>query len=500
MLKAFLLVALLAVAGAPITSGLPALEPRPHPPIIVESDADFLSPLSGVTSGRGTPEDPYVIEGWSVVPVAGYGIRISNTQAHVIVRNNQIRDGEVVQRPCYFDVITGLGKECPFLRICVSQAGLCAGAPAPQTGILVIRSSNVTIVDNVIVGNTVGVQLDGTINTSVGHNRISRIPDERTPSRVVYNLLQAAENEIPRLFSHSLLGFSPLSTTAIKLSNANDTRLFGNTLYSDRDTGGIAVYVERSSQLSIRENTLAGFNRGFQGYGSRIDVEDNDLKDIYINSLERGTVGSISHNRFTNTSLHICGQDTDLVLRDNLFQQGSVLAISRLTQGCESNNIDAKILSNTFVDSGLWISDGVAERNHLSGGALVVSADGDLAAVLLEEFRGRFEGNVVRQSDVGVASAGSVGQILRNTIVENRAGLATYRTAKPSVHENAIAANTEFGLFNTDASGFSFSAPPGLRQVNATLNWWGTASGPSYSGPNRLYGAVSYSPWLTQPP
>lgn len=46
-------------------------------------------PGTGVTDGSGTPEDPFVIENWCIVPGGeGPGMWIQNTEAHVTIREN----------------------------------------------------------------------------------------------------------------------------------------------------------------------------------------------------------------------------------------------------------------------------------------------------------------------------------------------------------------------------------------------------------------------------
>lgn len=68
---------------------------EPHPPIHIEHDAQFGLPGSGVTQGEGTPEDPYVIEGWCILgpgrTVISEGISIRSTSAHFVVRDNLVR-------------------------------------------------------------------------------------------------------------------------------------------------------------------------------------------------------------------------------------------------------------------------------------------------------------------------------------------------------------------------------------------------------------------------
>lgn len=85
----------------PPPDGVPKQQPsvpnwhRLHLPIHINGDDAFTRPFSGVTSGSGAPEDPYVIENWRVLPRFLPGthplIHIENTDAHVVVKNCSIR-------------------------------------------------------------------------------------------------------------------------------------------------------------------------------------------------------------------------------------------------------------------------------------------------------------------------------------------------------------------------------------------------------------------------
>lgn len=87
-----------------------SLDCIPHPPIQVTEEegpngfilahhpltgAPIYRPGSGVTSGSGIPEDPYVIEGWCLAPPPAcsscpIGVHISGTDSHTLVLGNVI--------------------------------------------------------------------------------------------------------------------------------------------------------------------------------------------------------------------------------------------------------------------------------------------------------------------------------------------------------------------------------------------------------------------------
>lgn len=82
------------VVHAPPPPPPPPAARVPRAPIAIASDADFTA-ANGVTDGSGTPDDPYIIEGWDIDPAAGVGISIGGTlgtTSHVVIRNVRVHD------------------------------------------------------------------------------------------------------------------------------------------------------------------------------------------------------------------------------------------------------------------------------------------------------------------------------------------------------------------------------------------------------------------------
>ena len=66
-----------------------------HGSILIEGDIGFLGDESstGVTRGSGTEEDPYVIEGWDIIPGEwGRGIWVRGASVHFIIQDCYIHD------------------------------------------------------------------------------------------------------------------------------------------------------------------------------------------------------------------------------------------------------------------------------------------------------------------------------------------------------------------------------------------------------------------------
>src|SRR5688572_1796782 len=81
-----LAVVLACLVGACITlvPALPAAAREKRPAINIQTNDQFDAE-HGVRSGRETAEDPYVIAGWEL-----NNLRISNTDGHVVIRDNTV--------------------------------------------------------------------------------------------------------------------------------------------------------------------------------------------------------------------------------------------------------------------------------------------------------------------------------------------------------------------------------------------------------------------------
>jgi parallel beta-helix repeat protein len=63
-----------------------------HEPIYIKGNSNFTE-ANGITSGKGTADDPYIIEGWDISAASQDGITIINTSVFFIIRNCFIHDG-----------------------------------------------------------------------------------------------------------------------------------------------------------------------------------------------------------------------------------------------------------------------------------------------------------------------------------------------------------------------------------------------------------------------
>ncbi|KUK26546.1 MAG: hypothetical protein XD60_1265 [Acetothermia bacterium 64_32] len=139
LLTAFLLAAALFGAGAP------------HAPIVITSDADF-TPENGVVGGSGTPEDPYLIQGWEIDAANGTGITVRGTSVSFLIRACHISGGPRGTGVTLSQTQGGAIESCIFF-------GLGAG-------VFVYRSPGVGVQSTSFVGTRRGI--DGSESPRLG--------------------------------------------------------------------------------------------------------------------------------------------------------------------------------------------------------------------------------------------------------------------------------------------------------------------------------------------
>lgn len=252
----------------------------PHSRIRIVSDAMFkLGPAVGVVNpaAAGTADDPYVIEGWCIIPtapgtiekrsqgaVADAAISIEGTSAHVVVRDNQID-------PHRGAVDTAVDQGIAGVESVVGDLAFLNNPPVDQeVAVNLYRADNVRIENNVIDGNPA----TGTLGSAKQVHTVA--VDESTGVSIENNTI--TDN-----------GYNGVGVVSSK-----DVAIANNTLTGN---GQNAVYVFRSDGVSMTYNNLAG-NGQNQIYGvghTGLEVEDSGLVDATHNwwSNENGPGGSI---------------------------------------------------------------------------------------------------------------------------------------------------------------------------------------------------------------
>ena len=101
------------------------------------------------------------------------------------------------------------------------------------------------------------------------------------------------------------------------------------------------------------------------------------------------------------------------------------------------------------------------------------------------------DGSVISGWWVGIHVAqGASATITSDTITHNQYGIIVGLNANDDCSVSSdhldLSNNAQYGIVNVSP----------LSAVNATLNWWGSSSGPNTPGTSRTFGTVNFSPWL----
>ena len=232
-----------------------------------------------------------------------------------------------------------------------------------------------------------------------------------------------------------------------------------NTCYSNADHG---IKLQESSNYNVLKNNNCTDN---ENAGIFLRTSNGNILDSNTCNGNRHNPGIILHTSCNNNTLinNIC----------NLNDEGIALQHS-----CNNNVlINNTCLNNKVRGILLWSSNNnTIIRNTLN---LNGKDPCGTAGICLDN--------------------SSYNEIYYNNILMNWRGITITdeNSTGNEIHQNNIAKNVEWGLLN--------DAP---KEVNATLNWWGSPYGPQVcqfveetdsEDPEEIRGNVLYRPWLTAP-
>ena len=240
-------------------------------------------------------------------------------------------------------------------------------------------------------------------------------------------------------------GFTIQTTGNVKGISANPNavpvlyRWNNNMIYGDRNNCGGSVSGMQSSEFPGGE----ALNNHIEGFGWGINIQAGAGTDP----------GTIQGNYFT-------GQDCN----------------------------GAIILGNGNAP-GFVISDNVVESE--AGSMVLGSQD-------LQITHNTFQNNMYSQIYLHTGATGAVitdNDLLNtgNGFVQTTAFGAWVAGATNELHYNNLVNSATYGAYN--------NVTPGVQDVDATCNWWGSPAGPNTtgSGSDRVTAGVEYLPWLIAP-
>ena len=330
----------------------------PHDPIYIVGD-DF-SEENGVIDGNGTPEDPYIIEGWEV---EGSGIVIRDTEASFVLRN--------------LEITTSYGS----------------------TGISVLNASGFSIYECTVAGVGNGMEISSSENFTVEDNLISCGSATALGSNTMLWMVNSGEFEVRdnTLTNQGLFGArncvdllfadNDVSDSSLALWDCRDCTITDNSL-----AWGINLQGDSLEYLNTHEmmgNTAGGY--------SILYVVDRDAKLVANANLGQViavncTNTTISHVNFKNAA-GPCVYYSDMVSIEDcelVGQAGTVVTaycnevdivrclIREALYGIRVTDVESVEISGClFDDCGVCVlldtEDVIIRTNHLRDSSVAVA-------------------------------------------------------------------------------------------------------------------------------
>lgn len=452
-----------------------------HGPIIIDGDGGFESAASGVSGGNGTAENPYIIEGWCLetaygsvflVPAAEDtpvdGVKISNTDAHVVIRNNFISthyyqalprvDVELptatvgADWPVEEEVATpgsvGAGGQSVFIS---RSAELLGFVRAGGVGIHLTDAANVTIEDNVLHRNWGSVIARGGSDLTIRNNDIR------------------AENG-PRSIVLSGVSDSTVTGNTIAGPGSNGVRIVngsGNSVCGNEISGAMfGVLLRNSTANTVCDNTISGGLTGILSFPSSIEQKDED--GFFIDPLLfPSTDNDILNNTVfdTEVGIHLDRASGHLLQDNNLTGTGLVVDsadTANLTHDIDtSNTANGRDIVYLLDGDGVTVpSDAgqvlVARSTNVLANGLNIT-DVPVGVQVLFSSAVTIEDSTFFDIPKGVSTSGSDGVTVKNSVINNTATAVTFAGGSGNAVANSTIGANKFGVRFSQQTDFSLT-------------------------------------------
>lgn len=291
----------------------------PHPPIRIGGDFGPISngysagedprtgepiprPGSGVVAGEGAADDPYVIEGWCILPnhypdmglfdVTTSGILIESRTEHVVVRDTivpgvtpvleqdagiRIREAENVTAE---DTVVRANHDGIVVRDATSVTlENNTVTHNVREGVEVSGGSDVTLVNNTLRANRyVALDVTGTDDLEAEGNQILNSNDAGAPTLQAGVRLDGTSNASVR---NNTIEGGTYGDDAIRLVTTEGTTVEDNVV---RFNGGTGIHVRHVDGARVVENLV-----GYNWEGLRVvDPTDTEIRDNDIQGHQGG--------------------------------------------------------------------------------------------------------------------------------------------------------------------------------------------------------------------
>jgi parallel beta-helix repeat protein len=346
----------------------------PHAPIIIVGDVNFRARAQEEGwPGNGTSEDPIIIEGLDIDTSGAptYGISISNTQVHFIIRNCNL---------------TGASGS-PFYGINLDNVKNCAlinnTCTSNSYGIYFTVSDFNTVMNNTCTGNNYGIFLDFSDFNTVANNTCT---GNSAGIRISISYFNTVANNTCTGNSDGVYLDNSDSNTVVKnsctsnnmgihLGSSDFNTVVNNTCNGNRD----GIFIDNSNSNTVANNTCTSNNiNGICVTFSYFNTVANNtctsnFNGVYVWSADSNTV--VKNTCTSNTyGIYLTGSDSNTVANNTCTSNH----VGVRTDGSSNiNDIQWNVLTNSALDNGFDEgASNVYDHNYWSDYA-GIDANGD---------------------------------------------------------------------------------------------------------------------------
>jgi len=365
---------------------------KTRPPIIIRGDEDF-TPENGVVRGSGTPDDPYIIEGWYIDAPEGGGIVIMGATKHFIIRNCIIISKRT---PTLLETVPVLRWRARKFNAAILLSSVQNGKIVNNTvinGILWLQyTDNIVIMHNTVAG----ISLFGSNNTIISYNKIvegyvkvavsykitfsyNRIEDGYFSIEMHTDYINFVGNEFIRGGLFSIL--PPRSTIANNTVNGKPLVYLRNVRSVVIDNAG-QVFLENCDNITIRNlyisdtligialfytnntrivnNTIINCDTGVRFYKSfhNIIMYNNIVNNLVGISLSDSSSNTIVYNTVTNNfaGIGLSFSNNNVIMNNNIINNDKGISIPASNE----RNI---IAHNNFINNTMQVEFGFDDNS-----------------------------------------------------------------------------------------------------------------------------------------
>ena len=332
---------------------------RQHTPILIDGPGNFTA-SNGVTGGSGSPNDPYIIQGWSIDASTANGIEIRNIlnpetpvplPVYFLIRNVFIHS----ETNAYADIVLDSDASPPGLSCFECPGNIFPGVIANSTltgngdGILLRDSNNILVSGVTVHDSQTGVHL---LDSAFLNIRGNRITDSGTGINVSSSLVDVFHNTIVNTDNGIFVG----SYASLDIEHNYITGPRGFTL--DGSGTVIAMY---NRIIGSSGPTVHLYEYGVSEYQTGgVDLENNTITNIMVTNLHSGPAGiniTSSSDSFVIGNTIRAGDSYGIVLHNT--SEGSVYHNNVLNNTIQAfdDNPSQNLWDNGYPSGGNFWSD-----------------------------------------------------------------------------------------------------------------------------------------------